>query len=103
VVRYLEDSRLATGDGGYLLVSPRTPYNRLPLPEMSLSLSLPEGVVQLGQTLDGELGMHYGGTVALSAGTQFDLVVDGPPQVARHRGYETAFLDMPPMTVEVDQ
>ena len=103
VVRYLEDSRLATGDGGYLLVSPRTPYNRLPLPEMSLSLSLPDGVVQLGQTLDGELGMHYGGTVALSAGTQFDLVVDGPPQVARHRGYETAFLDMPPMTVEVDQ
>lgn len=103
VVRYLEDSRLATDDGGYLLVSPRTPYNRLPLPELSLSLSLPDGVVQLDQTLDDELGMHYGGTVGLSAGAQFDLVVDGPPQVARHRGYETAFLDMPPMTVEVDQ
>ena len=103
VVRYLRDSRLATGGGGYLLVSPRTPYNRLPLPELSLLLSLPDGVVQLDQTLDDELGMHYGGTVTLSAGTQFDLVVDGPPQIARHRGYETALLDMPPMTVEVDQ
>ena len=103
VARYLPDSRLATGDGSYLLVSPRTPYNRLPLPEMSLSVSLPDGVVRLEQTLDDELGMHYGGTVALSAGAQFELVVDGPPQVARHRGYETALLDMPPMTVEVNQ
>jgi hypothetical protein len=101
VVRYLEDSRLATGDGGYLLVSPRTPYNRLPLPDLSLSLSLPEETLGLTQTLDDELGVHYGGSVDLSAGEQFDLVVDGPPQVARHRGYETAFLEMPPMTVEV--
>jgi hypothetical protein len=102
VVRYLADSRLATGDGGYLLVSPRTPHNRFPLPDMSLSLSLSDGVVQLDQTLDDELGMHYGRPVDISPVEQFDLVVDGPPQIARHRGYETAFLDMPPMTVEVD-
>jgi hypothetical protein len=101
VVRYLDNSRLATGDDGYLVVSPRTPYNRLPLPDMSLSLALAGEERSLTQTLDDELGMHYGSSVTLSPGEQFDLVVDAPPQIARHRGYETAFLDMPPMTVEV--
>jgi hypothetical protein len=99
VVRYLEDSRLAE-DGSYLLVSPRTPYNRVPLPDMSLSV---EGAVEgtLGQTLDGEVGHHYGLAATLDSGDTFDLVAETPPQVARHRGYETAFLDMSPVTVEV--
>jgi hypothetical protein len=101
VVRYLDDSRLASGSEGYLFVSPRTPYNRLPLPDMSLSLSLSGDERGLTQTLDDELGMHYGASVTLPADAEFDLVVDGPPQIARHRGYETAFLDMPPMTVAV--
>jgi len=100
VVRYLEGSRLAADGGSYLLVSPRTPYNRLPLPDMSLTLSLSDADVALTQTLDGEFGLHYGTSIALSPGETFELVVDAPPQIARHRGYETAFLDMPPMTVE---
>ena len=99
VVRYLTDSRLAD-DSGYLLVSPRTPYNRVPLPDMALSV---DGDItgKLTQTLDSELGYHYGTPAALAAGDSFELVVESPPQVARHQGYETAFVDMPPMSVEV--
>ncbi len=101
VVRQLEDSRLAENDEDYLLVSPRTPYNRIPLPDMSLSV---EGDIggELVQTLDDELGHHYGLTVDFDDVEQFEIVVETPPQVSRHAGYETAFIDMPPMTVTVD-
>jgi antitoxin component of MazEF toxin-antitoxin module len=100
VVRYLEESRLAEGASGYLLVSPRTPYNRVPLADMALSVT---GSVEgdLVQTLDSEVGHHYGISTDLVSGDRVELVVDSPPQVARHRGYETAFLEMPSMTVEV--
>jgi hypothetical protein len=100
VVRYLEESRLAEGSSGYLLVSPRTPYNRVPLADMALSVT---GSVEgnLVQTLDSEVGHHYGISTDLVSGDTVELVVDSPPQVARHRGYETAFLEMPSMTVEV--
>lgn len=99
VVSYLEDTRLAAGDTGYLFVSPRTPYNRIPLPEMTLSV---EGAVEgdLVETLDDEVGHHYGLSATLGEGESFDLVVDSPPQVARHRGYQTAFLDMPAVSIE---
>ena len=101
VVRYFEQSRLADGSG-YLLVSPRTPYNRYPLPDMSLSL---QGDYErdLTQTLDSELGHHYGTQVDLSAGDSLELVVNSPPQIARHRGYETAFIEMESMTFEVPE
>jgi hypothetical protein len=99
VVRYLEETRLSE-DSGYLLVSPRTPYNRVPLADMALSVEGPlEG--ELVQTLDSELGHHYGIAGDLASGEQLELVVESPPQVARHRGYETAFLEMPSMGVEV--
>ncbi|CAI48918.1 uncharacterized protein NP_1654A [Natronomonas pharaonis DSM 2160] len=100
VVRYAENHRLADSGGGYLLVSPRTPYNRVPLADMALSV---RGTVttDLEQTLDSEVGLHYGASADLTAGDAFDLVVETPPQVARHAGYETAFLDMPSMPVEV--
>ncbi len=100
VVRYLRDSRFA--DGGYLLVSPRTPYNRVPLADMALSV---EGDIEadLQQTLDSELGLHYGASVELLSGDTFELVVGGPPQVSRHAGYETAFLTMAPMQVTVPE
>ncbi|PSQ34140.1 hypothetical protein BRD08_10370, partial [Halobacteriales archaeon SW_10_66_29] len=100
VVRYLTETRLTDGSSGYLLVSPRTPYNRVPLADMALSV---EGALEgeLVQTLDSELGHHYGIAGDLASGDELSLVVESPPQVARHRGYETAFLEMPPMTVEV--
>lgn len=99
VVRYLEDSRLAENGDEYLFVSPRTPYNRIPLPDMALSV---EGDISgnLQQTLDGELNHHYGLTTTLEPGDSFEIVVESPPQVSRHQGYETAFIDMSPMTVE---
>lgn len=101
VVRYLEESRLADGDD-YLLVSPRTPYNRVPLADMALSV---EGALEapLEQTLDDELGLHYGTAADLEVGDEFTLVVESPPQVSRHAGYETAFLEMPPMEVVVTE
>jgi hypothetical protein len=98
VVSYLESSRLAAGDSGYLLVSPRTPYNRIPLPEMTLSA---EGAIEgeLVETLDDQLGYHYGLSATVGEEESFDIVVDSPPQVARHRGYQTAFLDMPAVSL----
>ena len=106
VVRYLSESPLAEEGDGYLLVSPRTPYNRIPLPDMSLSVSgLTENgaTASLTQTLDDELGLHYGLSVTLSPGATFELGVDVPPQIARHQGYETAFLEMEPMEIEVPE
>jgi len=108
VVRYIEDSRLAEDGDNYLFISPRTPYNRIPLPDMSLSI---EGEIMEAmedekrpqQTLDDELGHHYGMTISLEPGDSFEIVVETPPQVSRHQGYETAFLDMPTMTVEFEQ
>ena len=99
-VRYLPDSRFS--DGGYLLVSPRTPYNRVPLADMALSVG---GGTEKGleQTLDSEFGLHYGVAVELSSGDTFEIVVEGPPQVSRHAGYETAFLEMPSMAVTVPE
>ena len=100
VVRYLDETRLTDGKEGYLLVSPRTPYNRVPLADMALSVTGPRDA-ELVQTLDGDLGHHYGVALDLSAGDALELVVESPPQVARHRGYETAFLDMPPVEIEI--
>ncbi len=101
VGRYLPESRLAGGDG-YLLVSPRTPYNRVPLADTALSV---DGAVstRLEQTLDDELGLHYGAPASLDAGDVIEVVVEGPPQVARHAGYETAFLEMPPVELPVPE
>lgn len=101
IVRYLEETHL-TDDDGYLLVSPRSPYNRVPLPDMALSVA-GAADAELTQTLDSEVGFHYGAALEIAAGDVLELHVDGPPQVSRHAGYETAFIDMPPMQVEVPQ
>lgn len=50
-----------------------------------------------------------GGTAALAAcveaapGDSLELVVNSPPQIARHRGYETAFFEMESMAFEVPE
>ena len=85
------------GDGTYLAVSARTPYNRYPLPFMSLSATLSRGGEtvtggDLTATLHPELGYHYGTVVErVEGGDTLDIAIDAPPQVARHEGYETAF------------
>lgn len=85
VARYLEDSRFTDGDGGYLLVSPRTHYNLVQLPVMALSV---EGAVHrdLTQTLDSEVGLLYGVPMELSAGDSLEVVVEGAPQVSAPTG-----------------
>ena len=98
VATAVEDDRYA-GDGVYLAVSPRTPYNAVPLPMMSLSGALRrdgeavfEGDLPAG--IGPELGYHYGTVVGgVRSGDALAVTVDAPPQASRHEGYETAFLE----------
>ncbi|WP_225335254.1 iron transporter [Halomicrobium urmianum] len=95
------------GDGPYLAVSPRTPYNRFPIPMMALSATLEhdggtafEG--NLTSTLDPDLKYHYGAAVdGVEDGDRLTITADSPPGVSRHEGYETAFLDMSPVEMDV--
>lgn len=95
------------GDGTYLYVSPRTPYNGIVLPMMGLTATVSRDgeaatEAELTRTLDPELGYHYGASVgSLRAGEGVGVDVAVPPQVARHDGYETAFVEMDPMTFAV--
>jgi hypothetical protein len=82
------------GDDPYLAVSPRTPHNRLVVSGMSVSARVDGAKRSLKPGLDPELGFHYGASVeGLSNDADVRVAVDVPPQVARHEGYETAFLD----------
>ncbi|MCL7417307.1 MAG: iron transporter [Halalkalicoccus sp.] len=99
VVARLEAERFG---GPYLAVSPRTPHNRVMLPLMALSAKIErtgETVFEgaLAGTLDPVLGFHYGTRVALETGDSLRIEVGSVPQIARHDGYETAFLEMPPI------
>jgi hypothetical protein len=92
-------------DASYLYASARTPYNRMVIPAMAVEATLArdgEGVFEGGlvRTLDPEIGYHYGAAVpGVESGDELALRVPTPPQVARHEGYETAFLEMPPAEV----
>jgi len=104
VVATLGDATRFGGESEtYLAVSPRTPYNRYPLPLLSLSGALVrdgETVFEgpLPATLDPELGHHYGVALpGVESGDALILTVGAPPQAARHEGYETAFVEMPEM------
>ncbi|OLZ41124.1 hypothetical protein A6E15_09040 [Natrinema saccharevitans] len=108
VVALLEpESRLADGDDSYLLVSPRTPYNRVPLPNASLRVVLERDARRvlddrLEPTIDGEYGFHYGRSVAdVRPGDSVRIAIESPPQTARHQGYETAFFGMEPVELVV--
>ncbi|QLG47668.1 iron transporter [Natrinema halophilum] len=92
-------SRLSGDDERYLLVSPRTPYNRVPLANMTLRATVDRTGTSildrtLEPTLDDEFGFHYGRSVAaVQPGDSVTIIVESPPQTARHQGYETAFFD----------
>jgi hypothetical protein len=95
-------------DETYLAVSPRTPYNRYQLPFMSLSATLTRGDQSvfddiLIPAVDPDLGYHYGAPVSeAKSGDRLTVTVDAPPQLARHEGYETAFLKMPPVELALE-
>ena len=90
----VEDDRF--GSKPYLALSARTPHNGLVVPGMALSASIDgSNPTVLSPALDPELGFHYGTAVeGLSGQSSIDITIDVPPQVARHEGYETAFLKM---------
>jgi hypothetical protein len=96
-------------EGPYLAVSARTPYNRIVLPAMGLEATLSrdgETVFEgdLVRTLDPDLDYHYGaalGGTPVESGEELVLTPTLPPQVARHEGYERAFLEMDPATLSV--
>jgi hypothetical protein len=93
------------GSDPYLAVVAHTPYNRLLIPGMALAATVTRDGSEvysgpLRGGLDPALGFHYGAPVAdLRPTDSVRVSVDVPPQVARHEGYETAFLDMPPVTL----
>lgn len=96
------------GESGTRLAAfPRTPYNRFVLPFMSLSATVLRAGKQVSRgalesTLDPSLGYHYAATAGdLRPGDEVVLEVETPPQIARHDGYETAFLDMPEIRFSV--
>jgi len=93
-------------DGPYLAVSARTPYNGYPLPLMSLSATVTrDGSTvfddSLSGTIDPELGYHYGAAMDVQSGDRLTLAVGSPPQISRHEGYETAFLEFEEMRINV--
>ncbi|WP_049898635.1 iron transporter [Halococcus agarilyticus] len=105
VTRLSPDESPLDDGNPYLVVSARTPYNRMVLPAMALSATLKRGgstVFEgaLARTLDRDLGYHYGAAVdSARPGDRLTISVTTPPQVARHEGYENAFLDMSEMSL----
>jgi hypothetical protein len=84
----------------YLAVVVRTPYNGMVLPAMGLRVTLDGAEHRLLRTVDPDLGYHYGVAVDhLRPGARLTLTTTTPPQVARHEGYETAFVEMPPVSL----
>jgi len=52
--------------------------------------------------MDSKLGYHYGTPVpSLADDDQVTVTILTPPQVARHEGYETAFVETPPVSLSV--
>jgi hypothetical protein len=95
------------GADPYLYVSARTPHNGIVLPMMGLEVALRRDgetwASRVTRTLDPELGYHYGASVpAVSNGDGVTITPTVPPQIARHDGYETAFLEMDPVRFGVD-
>jgi uncharacterized protein involved in high-affinity Fe2+ transport len=91
--------------GPYLAVTAATPYHEFALPGMGLRATVTRdgdevSAGRLEPALDPDAGFHYGASVAaLQAGDTVTLSVATPPVAARHEGYETAFLEMPDVTL----
>jgi hypothetical protein len=88
------------GDGDYLAISARTPYNDYLLPAAAFEATVKrngetvfEGALE--RTLDPQLKYHYGADVgSIKASDEVTVATVTPPQVARHEGYERAFVEM---------
>ena len=106
VRRLRGDDAVRFDSDDYLAVVGHTPYNRMVLPIMGLRLRIErDGEVDaeeiLTRTMDPELGYHYGASLPTRPGDTLRVETLTPPQTARHEGFETAFVEMSPETVEV--
>ncbi len=101
------DTRFSDSGQPHLLVSPRTPYNRIVLPRMSLSARIERDSEtlfdgSLRPSVDPTLGVYYDAPVDdIVSEDMIHLFFDAPPQLARHDGYETSFLDFSPVSYTV--
>lgn len=85
---------LGESSGPTLVVSPRTPHNRFPVPMVGLEARVPDDTDSAGlmPALDSRLGIHYRAALAdADVHDWLEISVTAPPQLARHEGYETAF------------
>ncbi|WP_262175782.1 twin-arginine translocation signal domain-containing protein [Haloarcula laminariae] len=97
---WLSEAPFLDSGQSYLAVSVRTPYNRVPLPMMSI-----DGAVDIGgetayddslsAAVHPDIGYHYGAVVEATGDPSVTVETVGPSQVSRHEGYETAFLGTP--------
>jgi hypothetical protein len=107
VTAVLRDGADRFGGVPYLYTSARTRYNGTVLPAMRVEATVARGGSTafegaLTRTFDPELGYHYGTALdALESGDEVTLSPTVPPQVARHEGYERAFLEMESTAVSV--
>ncbi|MEY7850688.1 hypothetical protein AB7C87_15980 [Natrarchaeobius sp. A-rgal3] len=99
-----------TAESVALAVAVRTPYNRYPIPFATLSATIARegnGIAagSLREVIDPRDGHHYRTDVdpaLLERGDQLAIIVETPPQLARHEGYETAFLETGMATVNLE-
>jgi hypothetical protein len=97
-----------SGEGPYLAVSMRTPYNGYPIPQASLSAAVTrDGTTlydgPLTATVDPDLGYHYGAVADVQSGDGLALSVDAVPPIHRHEGYETAFMSFDELSMTVGE
>ncbi len=92
-------ARVLNDDGPYLAVWAATPYNRFVIPNMALSAETEGFSGELTPAIHPEWGYHYGAHLD-SEPDEATVTVDIPPFVARHEGYETAFLEPGSITVD---
>ncbi|MFD1685870.1 DUF7350 domain-containing protein [Halobellus litoreus] len=95
----------------YLYVSARTRHNEIVLPMMGLEAAVTQdgetvSEARLASTLDPDLGYHYGAAdgdaTAIRAGDELQISITTPPQIARHDGYETAFLESGEVSMTIE-
>ncbi|WP_339103990.1 iron transporter [Haloterrigena salinisoli] len=106
----LLDADRSGADRPALAVTARTAYNSYPLPFASLSAAVARNGEQvasasLEEAIDSRLGHCYRTAVdptVLEGGDELTIDLETPPQVARHEGYETAFLEGDSVTVALD-
>ncbi|MGM0446871.1 MAG: DUF7350 domain-containing protein [Methanobacteriota archaeon] len=102
------ESRFVDGDARYLVVSPRTPYNRSMLPMAAIDYALSRGgngvaSGALDTALDDEIGYHYGTPLDdIASGDRLSLSVATAANVSRHAGYETALLETGEVEVSLE-